>query len=131
MIEKNLMLEYVTALTPEYEIYHQPFLKEKAASHIVDSILDDIRELDSANTFFYINPPSCASYSKDDFGELLELLADIKGKFLLSCYASLEADGFTLVNNFNKKIINKNLAVKRSDKRIYRKTQYLIYNYNI
>lgn len=54
-----------------------------------------IRSRDSVNSFFYIDPPYYNSdmghydgYSLNDFEELLILLAQIKGKFLLSSYPS-------------------------------------------
>jgi len=55
--------------------------------------LDIIKLKDTPDTFFYIDPPYVSSdcghykgYTIDDFAQLLELLATIKGKFLLSSY---------------------------------------------
>ena len=52
-----------------------------------------IRSRDTAETFFYIDPPYVGAdqghydgYSQDDFDNLLTLLEEIKGKFLLSSY---------------------------------------------
>lgn len=59
-----------------------------------------IRSRDTAETFFYIDPPYVGAYqghydgySQEDFDALLDLLSGIKGKFLLSSYrnASLKA----------------------------------------
>lgn len=55
--------------------------------------LEIIKLKDTPDTFFYIDPPYVSSdcghykgYTIDDFAQLLELLATIKGKFLLSSY---------------------------------------------
>lgn len=52
-----------------------------------------IRSRDTADTFFYIDPPYVGAdqghydgYSQEDFDNLLALLEEIKGKFLLSSY---------------------------------------------
>ncbi len=52
-----------------------------------------IRSRDTVETFFYIDPPYVGAdqghydgYSQDDFDNLLTLLEEIKGKFLLSSY---------------------------------------------
>ncbi len=57
--------------------------------------LEVIRLTDSKETFFYIDPPYFNSnmghykgYTKEDFEKLLETLAKIKGKFLLSSFPS-------------------------------------------
>lgn len=54
-----------------------------------------IKSRDTANTFFYCDPPYFNSdcghydgYSEQDFENLLILLASIKGKFILSSYPS-------------------------------------------
>jgi DNA adenine methylase len=54
-----------------------------------------IRSRDTDSSFFYVDPPYFNSdmghydgYSKEDFESLLKLLAQIKGKFLLSSYPS-------------------------------------------
>jgi len=55
--------------------------------------LDIIKLKDTPDTFFYIDPPYVSSdcghykgYTTEHFKELLDLLATIKGKFLLSSY---------------------------------------------
>lgn len=52
-----------------------------------------IKSRDSEETFFYIDPPYVNSYTghydgytQSDFDELLDILCNIKGKFLLSSY---------------------------------------------
>jgi DNA adenine methylase len=52
-----------------------------------------IKSLDTSDTFFYLNPPYVGSYqghydgyTREDFDNLLALLAAIKGKFLSSSY---------------------------------------------
>lgn len=54
-----------------------------------------IESRDSENAFFYVDPPYFNSdcghydgYTEDDFRELLQTLAQIRGKFLLSSYPS-------------------------------------------
>ena len=52
-----------------------------------------IKSRDTADTFFYIDPPYVGSdqghydgYTQEDFNALLDLLGEIKGQFLLSSY---------------------------------------------
>ncbi len=54
-----------------------------------------IKSRDTENTFFYCDPPYFNSdcghyngYTEDDFRNLLDVLSEIKGKFLLSSYPS-------------------------------------------
>lgn len=76
-----------------------------------DDALRIIRQEDSANTFFYLDPPylhdtrvSSNDYefemSADAHEELLKLLTTIKGKFLLSGYHSKLYDDYTKANNW-------------------------------
>lgn len=65
-----------------------------------------IKNWDSPVTFFYVDPPYVSSdcahyegYSKEDFIKLLDALAGVEGKFLLSSYPEKEL--FKYRNNFN------------------------------
>lgn len=54
-----------------------------------------IRRADRPETFFYVDPPYFNSdmghyggYTEEDFGRLLEVLSEVKGRFMLSSYPS-------------------------------------------
>jgi DNA adenine methylase len=101
--------------------------------------LDIIKNFDSILAFFYIDPPyfnSCcghySGYSEDDFVELLNILSNIKGKFLLSCYPSDVIYEFSKNINWKiKKFKNIKVAVNNVNKNNKLKTELLVYNYNI
>ena len=94
--------------------------------------IDLIKLKDTPDTFFYCDPPYVSSdcghykgYTKDNFMELLELLSNIKGKFLLSSYPDPELEKYS---QWHTKKIIQNLSVTQntySDT----KTEVLTYNY--
>lgn len=95
-----------------------------------------IRTYDSEKSFFYIDPPYFNSnmghydgYTESDFRALLELLAKLKGRFLLSSYPSQALNDFTLNNGWSFKSFNKNTAVSKKATGI--KTEVLTWNYTI
>jgi DNA adenine methylase len=66
-----------------------------------------IKVRDGADVFFYIDPPYFNSdcghyggYTREDFERLLQLLSTIKGKFLLSSYASELLKEYTTANGW-------------------------------
>ena len=63
--------------------------------------MEEIRSRDTADTFFYCDPPYVGSdqghydgYTQEDFDGLLNLLADVKRKFLLSSFRNETLDKF-------------------------------------
>lgn len=76
--------------------------------------LEFIKELDSPETLFYCDPPylhetrnSVGEYGgyemkPDEHGQLLDLLGDIEGKFLLSGYRSKLYDDFAACNKWHR-----------------------------
>jgi DNA adenine methylase len=99
-----------------------------------------INSYDGANTFFYLDPPYYNSdtsgyegnYTIDDYRELLEVLTNIEGKFLLSGYPSEILTEYTSRNNWYEDEIRKIkdiTAVYAKGNREY-KTEVLTANYN-
>ena len=70
-------------------------------------------------------------YTKADFKSLLEILSNIKGKFLLSSYPSEILDEYTLKNGWHTKIFDKPLSAKKAvtGKKRGRKIEVLTANY--
>jgi DNA adenine methylase len=96
--------------------------------------IDIIKLKDGKDTFFYIDPPYVSSdcghykgYTKDNFIELLELLSNIQGKFLLSSYPEPELEKYT---QWNKKQIQQHLSVSHTTLKDT-KTECLTYNYEL
>ncbi|MEA4975699.1 MAG: DNA adenine methylase [Paludibacter sp.] len=102
-----------------------------------------IQDRDSAETFFYLDPPypGCfqshyKGYTHDNLEELLKLLETIKGKFILSNYWCDELTTYIERNNWNYREIEVDMKVtnlgrgKREKQTKYR-TEVLVYNYDI
>lgn len=80
---------------------------ENAAIECSDA-LNIIRKCDGKETFFYLDPPyhnakqgHYSGYTEEHFIKLLEILSDIKGKFLLSSYPSDILDKYKKKNNWH------------------------------
>ncbi len=97
-----------------------------------------IQSRDHEGAFFYCDPPYVGSnmghykgYTDQDFRDLLELLASIKGKFLLSSYPSPMLNDFIEANGWHsiKKDITTTVNIKCGNPKI--KTEVLTANYPI
>jgi DNA adenine methylase len=92
-----------------------------------------IKNRDSKESFFYIDPPYIGAdqghykgYDEKDFEELLKLLSNIKGKFLLSNYSCMILKKYAKENGWFIKKIKMNGSNKSK-----RKTEVLVANYKI
>lgn len=99
-----------------------------------------IKERDSENTFFYLDPPypSCVQghyygYTHKDFYDLLSLLSAIKGKFILSNYWCQTFRYFVAKYGWNIKSIDMDLKVNQqgNGQKVEKRTEILAYNYDI
>jgi DNA adenine methylase len=95
-----------------------------------------IKNFDTEETFFYIDPPYINAdqghykgYTKNDYTNLLEILTTIKGKFLLSSYPNEILVEYTRKNKWNKLDINKFLCMSTNLKETRTKTETLVFNY--
>lgn len=77
-----------------------------------------IQSRDTAETFFYVDPPYFNSdcghyngYNEQDFENLLKLLANIKGKFILSSYPSNLLDKYTKAHGWHYKCYEQGVSV--------------------
>ncbi|MBQ4818890.1 DNA adenine methylase [Aquimarina sp. MMG016] len=96
-----------------------------------------IKSRDTKESFFYIDPPYFNSdmghykgYSKQDFISLLNLLANIKGKFLLSSYPSDILFKYSKKNKWYSQSIEQTVSVTKG-KRDKKKTEVFTANYDI
>lgn len=92
-----------------------------------------IKDRDTINTIFYLDPPYPGSYqghysgyTMREFAELLELISNIKGKFILSNYWSQTLKHFVIKNNWGVDITKLPLKVAKNNGY---KTEILIMNY--
>lgn len=100
--------------------------------------LQVIRERDSSDTFFYLDPPypganqgHYSGYSWDDLEELLTLLTAIEGKFMLSNYPSDMISKFSTDKKWpTRKILYKKDSCLVQDRKS-QKTEVLLMNYQI
>lgn len=103
-----------------------------------------IQDRDSVDTFFYLDPPypGCyqghyAGYSHKDLYELLQLLTEIKGKFILSNYWTQTLRYHILKFGWNFRQIEISLRMTnlgrgcRPERGIQKRTEILAYNYTI
>lgn len=93
-----------------------------------------IRIFDSPDTFHYVDPPyynsACGhydGYTEGEYRQLLETLAGVKGKFLLSSYPSAPLDEFVQAHGWHQLKVNKRIAVSGAAKGT--KTEVLTANY--
>lgn len=94
-----------------------------------------IKSRDSFNSFFYCDPPYYNSdcghyggYTVDDYKVLLETLANIDGKFLMSSYNSDILGDFTKKNKWDKVEHTMMMPMSRNTKT---KTEVLTANYRL
>ncbi len=97
-----------------------------------------IRSRDSPDSFFYCDPPYYNSdmghykgYTKHDFTQLLQTLAGIKGKFLLSSYPSKVLEEFTAKYNWHQEQYEQIVTVNIKSGKGKPKTEVLTANYPI
>lgn len=99
--------------------------------------LDVIKRFDREDTFFYLDPPyansNCGHYEagKDVFYDLLRILPDLKGRWLLSSYPCPEIDALRERSGINHQNIEKALTVSGKNNAGKRKIECLTWNYNI
>ncbi len=99
-----------------------------------------IKERDSENTFFYLDPPypGCvqqhySGYTHTDLYNLLKLLSTIKGKFILSNYWCQTLRYFILKFGWNFRTVELDLKVNHLGRgqRVEKRTEILVFNYDI
>lgn len=109
-------------------MYHQR-LKDTNI-HNMDAI-PLIKELDSQDTFFYLDPPytesNCGHYEKTQqvFNRLLEILPTLKGKYILSSYPAKQLLQFRKNNN----VFYQNIQQRRLANSDIMKTECLTMNF--
>lgn len=90
-----------------------------------------ILQLDSEDTFFYLDPPytesNCGHYEKTQevFNRLLEILPNLKGKYILSSYPAKQLLQFRKNNN----VFYQNIEQRRLANSDIMKTQCLTMNF--
>ncbi|MBP2831282.1 DNA (cytosine-5-)-methyltransferase [Aquimarina sp. U1-2] len=96
--------------------------------------LQVIKSRDAVDSFFYCDPPYFNSnmghykgYTEKDFEELLNMLASIKGKFLLSSYPSEILDHYTKKHRWYTLKKSTEVAVTKQTDKV--KTEVLTANY--
>lgn len=100
--------------------------------------LQVIKERDTVDTFFYLDPPypdtnqgHYSGYTWDNLEELLTLLTAIKGKFMLSNYPSDLISKYSAENNWPTKQISFKKDSCLVQDRKAQKTEVLLMNYAI
>jgi DNA adenine methylase len=95
-----------------------------------------IKSRDTADSFFYCDPPYFNSdcghydgYSEQDFENLLTLLSNIKGKFLLSSYPSTILQKYSKLHNWSMWSVESGVSVNQKGAYIKRKVEVLTANY--
>lgn len=100
--------------------------------------LDVIRQRDTPDTFFYLDPPYMnadqkhyAGYTTQDFQQLLELLQNIRGKFLLSNFHSTILSTYTEQNDWIMQNIKRKCDIPHLKSVPKSKTEVLVRNYTL
>lgn len=128
--EPLLLLNKKSAFTKELsERLRLVQIENKDALHLIDA-------LDSPDTFFYVDPPYVDSnqghyggYTQQHFDALLNTLAEIKGKFLLSSYPNQSLAKFSAKYNWICEGVDMHLSSANGANK--RKTEMLTRNYSI
>lgn len=96
-----------------------------------------IKDFDSPNTFFYLDPPypqthqgHYEGFSMQDFEKLLELLKTVIGKFLLSSYPYPELSKAIEEMGWTQQIIERRNTARNTDNSSI-KLESLVYNYEL
>jgi DNA adenine methylase len=125
----------VAAKRAEFEVYNGRLEKVEVFSR---DAVDLIILKDSPTTFFYIDPPYVSSecghykgYTSADFQRLLDTLAGIQGKFLLSSYPEPELLAARAAHGWSTKDIEATVAVSGKRKERKGKLECLTYNYSL
>lgn len=91
---------------------------------------------DSKEAFFYCDPPyfnsNCGhydGYSEQDFVNLLDTLASIKGKFMLSSYPSPLLQKYTKAQGWHMYSVESGVSVNAKSGYLKRKTEVITTNY--
>ena len=118
------------ALTEEYAIRMQNVQLECADATYI------IRSRDTPEAFHYCDPPyfnsDCGHYggfAEHHMRQLLETLAVIKGKFLLSSYPSELLKGYLEAYGWNSREIKQKVSVNAKSGKLKEKTEVLTWNY--
>jgi DNA adenine methylase len=97
-----------------------------------------IRSRDTKDAFFYCDPPYVGSdmghydgYTQEDFELLLQALAEIEGKFVLSSYKNPALAEVIARNRWSSREIEMHLPMTSSAKRTRRKIEVLTANFEI
>lgn len=100
--------------------------------------LQVIRNRDTAETFFYLDPPypgtnqgHYSGYTFDDLESLLRMLQDIKGKFALSNYPSPMIDYYVQLMGWHAHYNTMKKDSIMSTKKGEQKTEILVTNYQL
>lgn len=90
---------------------------------------------DNESTFMYLDPPyaesNCGHYDdkKEVYYRLLDILPNLKCKWLMSSYPSEQLTALRLVNNWNYKDVQQSLGVSGKHNTGKMKTECLTWNY--
>ena len=94
-----------------------------------------IQRCDDKETFIYADPPYIGSdqghykgYSENDYRELLDALAKVKGKFLLSSYPSKILQTYIRKYKWRVQKVTKSVAVTKHTDKV--KTEMIVMNYD-
>ena len=94
-----------------------------------------INRCDDKETFIYADPPYIGSdqghykgYSESDYRELLDILAKVKGKFLLSSYPSKILSTYIKKYKWKVQKVIKSVAVTKHTDKV--KTEMIVMNYD-
>ncbi len=117
------------AFTKDYE---QRLTKVQVESN---NAIKVINRCDDKETFIYADPPYIGSdqghykgYSESDYRELLDTLAKVKGKFLLSSYPSKILTSYINKYKWRVQKITKSIAVTKHTDKL--KTEMIVMNYD-
>lgn len=123
---------YMKKRSLEFQTLHKRLASVQISAR---NATDVIMQRDTRETFFYLDPPypgavqqHYSGFSMNNFIDLLEVLGNIKGKFLLSNFWSQTLKFYIIKNGWNISSVTKQMKIANfTDKRY--KTEFMVSNY--
>lgn len=138
-IEKNTRSKHTQEIIVKKQLLHEAADRFERTQIMCMDAVECIKKFDTEGSFFYVDPPYVGAdqghykgYTQDDFDALLECLASIKGKFLLSSYENDKLTKMTKTHGWYTERIKSYTSYMNTGKQEHKlRTELLTANYDI
>ena len=124
-------------LNSKINIFNQELIKRLENVQLENTdALRVIRSRDTVNTFHFVDPPYVGSeqghykgYTEDNFTDLLNVLKEVTGKFMLTMYPNDVLDKYIKEHNWNVVKVERLISAARHKRR--KQIELIVMNYTI